>query len=85
MEMTFIFAFLPLLVSITMSLIIHKEKCAKCLGDFYIKCLQLRLKQHNEIPLNEIPLIINEESSNENELLNIVDDSRRKDATICDM
>ena len=85
MEMTFIFALLQLLVSITMSIIIHKEQCAKCLGNYYIKCLQLRSKQHNEIPLNKIPLIISEETSNENELLNIVDDSRRKDATMCDM
>ena len=77
--MTFVLVILPWLVFIIMSLMINKKKFKKVLGNCYNKCLQL---QHNEIPQNEIPLIINEGSS---EFYNIIDDSKRKNATICDM
>ena len=80
MGMTFILVILPSVVFILMSLMINKEKFGQLLGYCYIKCLHLW--QHNDIPQNEIPLIINEGSP---EFYNIIDDSKRKNATICDM
>ena len=78
--MTFVLVILPSLIFIVMSIMINKEKFNKVLGNCYNKCLQLW--QHNEIPQNEIPLIVNEGSP---EFYNIIDDSKRKNATICDM
>ena len=78
--MTFALVILPLMVFIIVSLMINKEKFKQLLQCCYIKCLQTW--QHNEIPQNEIPLIINEGSS---EFYNIIDDSKRKNATLCDM
>ena len=77
---TFVLVILPSLIFITMSIVINKEKFKKLLGYCYIRCLQLW--QHNEIPQNEIPLVINQGSY---EFYNIIDDSKRKNATICDM
>ena len=63
-----------------MSLMIKKEKLKKLPGYCYFKGLQLYLKYHSENPLEET-----EELSNENELINVIDDSRRINATICDV
>ena len=71
---------LPLLIFITMSLMINKEKIKKLPRYCYMKCLKLRLRNYNEIPLNET-----EESTNEDEYVNVIDDSRRVNATICDV
>ena len=83
MGITFILVILPLLIFITMSIIINKEKIKKLPGYCYFKCSQLHLSQHqcNEIPLNEIPLI----KTGEDEYINIIDDNKRKNATICDV
>ena len=83
----FIYIMLPLLIFITMSLIINKDKVKSLPGYCYLKCSQLHLRYRNcnEIPLNEIPLIKTEESSNEDEYINVIDDSKRKNATICDV
>ena len=78
--MTFVLVALPSLVFITISLMLNKEKFVELLVYCYSKCLQLW--KHNEIPQNEIPLIVNEGSS---EFYNIIDDSKRINATICDM
>ena len=71
---------LPLLIFTTMSLTINKEKIRKLPGYCYIKCSQLQLRNHDEIPLEEAA-----ESSDEDEYVNIIDDSRRVNATICDV
>ena len=73
---TFILVIFPALIFITMSLMINKEKLKKLPGYCYFKCSQLYLKHHNEIPLNDI-----EES---NEYIDVIDDSRRINAMICD-
>ena len=84
---TFIYVMLPLLIFVTMSMIINKDKAKSLPGYCYLKCSQLYLRYHNcnEIPLNKIPLIKPEESSNEDEYINVIDDSKRKNATICDV
>ena len=69
-EMAFSLVILPLLIFITMSLTINKEKIKKFPGYCYIKCSQLKLKKYNEIPLEEA-----EESSDKDEYVNIIDDS----------
>ena len=71
---------LPLLIFIIMSITINKETIRKLPGYCYTKCSQLNSKDYNEIPLNEA-----EESSEEDEYVNIIDDSRRANATICDV
>ena len=78
--MTFVLIILPLLVFIGMSIMINKGNFKQLLHCCYNKCLHLW--QHNEISQNEIPLIINEGSS---EFYNIIDDSKRVNATICDV
>ena len=80
MVMMFVLVALPLLVFITISLMLNKERFEKLLTYCYVKYLQLW--QHNEIPPNEIPLIVNEGSL---EFYNIIDDSKRINATICDV
>ena len=79
---TFILVILPLLTFITMSLMINKEKIKRLPEYCYTKCVQLRirLKKYLEIPLDEP-----EESSDEEEFVNVIDDSRRVNATICDV
>ena len=71
---------LPLLIFTTMSLTINKEKIRKLPGYCYSKCSQLQLRNYDEIPLEEAA-----ESSDEDEYVNIIDDSRRVNATICDV
>ena len=77
---TFILVILPLLIFITMSLMINKEKVKRLSEYCYTKCTQLRSKKYHEIPLTEP-----EESSDEEEFVNVIDDSRRINATICDV
>ena len=74
---TFILLILPLLIFITMSLMINKEKIKKLPGYCNIKFTQLRSKRYHEIPLNE--------TEEPEEFINIIDDSRRVNATICDV
>ena len=81
----FIYVMLPLLIFITMSLMINKDKIKGLPGYCYYKCLQLKLRYSNEMRLNKIPLIKVEESSNEDEYISVIDDSKRKNATICDV
>jgi len=66
-----------------MSLVINKGKVKKLLS----KCSYLIfLRCYNPIPLNKFFLNKNEEeSSNEEEFYIVIDDSRRMNATICDM
>ena len=77
---TFVLVVLPVLIFVTMSLMINKEKIKKLPGYCYTKCLQLHLRNYNEIPLNE-----REKSPDEDEHVNVIDDSRRINATICDV
>ena len=81
---TFVLVILPFLIFFTMLVMINKEKIKKLLAHFYFKCSQLHLSRWNcnEIPLNEIPLIKTQESS---EFYNIIDDSNRTNVTICDV
>ena len=80
----FIYVLLPLLIFITMLLIINKDKLKSLPGYCYLKCSQLYLScNRNELPLNEIPLIKTEQSPNE--YINVIDDSKRKNATIYDV
>ena len=84
--MTFVLAMSPSMIFIIMLLMINKENIKKLPG--YIKKLpgycnfkysQLQQKCYNEISLHE-------NSSNEDVVyVNIVDDSRRINATICDV
>ena len=67
---------LPLLIFTIMSLAINKEKIRKLPG----YCSQLQLRNYDEIPIEEAA-----ESSDEDEYVNIIDDSRRVNATICDV
>ena len=84
---TFIYVMLPSMIFITMSLLINKDKVKSLPGYCYLKCSQLYSRYHNcnEIPLNEIPLIIPDKSSNKDEYINVIDDSKRKNATVCDV
>ena len=77
---TFILVILPVLIFVTMSVMINKEKIKRLPGYCYIECSQLHVRSSNEIPLCET-----EQSSNENEYVNVIDDSRRINATICDV
>ena len=79
---TLIVVILPLLIFITMSVMINKENIQKLPGYCYFKCSQLHLRRCHS---NEIPLIKTGESSNEDEYINVIDDSKRKNATICEV
>ena len=79
---TFILVILPLLIFITMSLMINKEKIKRLSEYCYTKCTQLRIRSNNYL---EIPLDEPEESSDEEEFVNVIDDSRRVNVTICDV
>jgi len=81
---SFVIIILPLVIFIAMSLVINKGKIKKLPS----KCSHLVtfLRGYNSIPLNEFPPNENEEeSSNEEEFYSVIDDSRRINATICDM
>ena len=80
MIVTFVVVMLPLLIFITMSLMINKEKIKQFPSCCYTKCFQMLIRRYNEIPLEEI-----EELSDEEEYVNVIDDSRRINATICDV
>ena len=78
---TFVLVILPVLIFITMSVMINKEKIRKLPGYCYTKCSQLHLRnRYSEILLTE-----REQSSDEDEYVNVIDDSRRINATICDV
>ena len=76
---TIILITLPLMIFITMTLILNKEKIRRLPGYCYSKCSQLH---YNQIAMNEI-----EESSDEEEHVNVIDDSTRSrvNVTVCDM
>ena len=76
----FVLVILPLLIFVAMTLMINKSKIKNLPGYCYTKCSQLRLRNYNEIPLNEV-----EEPSDEEEFVNVIDDSRRVNATICEV
>ena len=59
---------------------INKDKIKKLPGYCYTICTQLRICYH-EIPLNELV----GESPDQEEFVSIIDDSRRVNATICDV
>ena len=82
MGITFVIVMLPLLIFITMSIMINKEKIRKFPSYCYTKCSQIHLKArgYNQIPLEEV-----EESADEEEYVSVIDDSRRINATICDV
>ena len=69
---TFILINLPLLIFITMTLILNKEKIKKLPRYCYSKYSQLHLRRYNRITLNEV-----EESSDEDEYVNVIDDTSR--------
>ena len=73
---TFVLVILPLLIFITMSVMINKKNYKSLPGYCYAKYAQLRLRKYDEIPLNE---------ADEDEYVNVVDDTRRVNATICDV
>ena len=81
---TLIVVILPLLIFITMSVMINKESIKKLPGYCYFKCSQLHLliSRHHS---NEIPLIKTGQSSNEDEYISVIDDSKRKNAIICEV
>ena len=82
MIVTFVIVMLPLFIFITMSIMINKEKIKKFPSYCYTKCSQihLRARGYNQIPLEEV-----EESADEEEYVNVIDDSKRINATICDV
>ena len=88
---TFILVILPLLIFITMSMMINKEKIKKLPGYCYVKFTQIKKlpyyfcklvhsRNYNQVPLNEV-----ESSSDEEEYDSVIDDSKRVNATIFDM
>ena len=78
---TFIFLILPVMIFVIMSIMINKEKIKRLPGYCYIKCSQLHLRNSsNEILLNEAV-----KSSDANMYVNIIDDSSRTNATICNV
>ena len=78
--MTFILAMLPSVIFIIMLLMINKENIKKLPRYCNFKCSQLQQKCYNEISLHETDLF-NEDVA----YVNIVDDSQRINATICDV
>ena len=58
---------------------LNKGNIKKFLRYCYFKCSQLQLRNYNQIPSNEI------EESLDEEFVNVIDDSRRINATICDV
>ena len=80
MGITFATVMLPLVIFIAMSLMINKEKIKKFPIYCYTKCSQIQLRKYNQIPLEEV-----EESADEEEYVSVIDDSRRINATICDV
>ena len=80
--MTFTLVILPLFIFITMSVLLNRKEIKKLPGYCYSKCSQLHLRSYNQIPLNEV-----EESSDEDEYVNVIDDSTRSrvNVTVCDV
>ena len=63
-----------------MSIMINMEKFKRLPSLCYTKCLQIHLRGYNQILLEEV-----EELADEEEYVNVIDDSRRINATICDV
>ena len=80
MIITFMIVMLPLLIFITMSLIINTKKIKNFPLYCYTECLRKCLRKYNQIPLVAV-----EELSDEEEYVNVIDNSRRINATICDV
>ena len=78
--MVFILVILPSLIFIAMSLMVNKEKIKNIPGYCYFKFLQVCQKHYSDIALSET-----EGSSNEDEYISVIDDSKRQNATICDV
>ena len=80
--MTFTLVILPLFIFITMSVLLNRKEMKKLPGYCYSKCSQLHLRRYNQIPLNEV-----EGSSDEDEYVNVIDDSTRSrvNVTVCDV
>ena len=76
---TFILITLPLLIFITMTIVLNKGKIRRLPGYCYSKWSQIC---YNQIPMNEI-----EESSDEEEHVNVIDDSTRSrvNVIVCDV
>ena len=81
MGITFVLVILPLLIFITMSVMINKKNIKGLPGYCYAKYTQLciRSKHYDEIPLNET------DDDDDDECVNVIDDSSRVNATICDV
>ena len=77
MGITFVIVMLPLVIFITMSLMINKEKIKKFPSYCYTKCSQIQLRNYNQIPLEEV--------EDEEEHVSVIDDSKRITPTICDV
>ena len=88
---TFILVIFPLLIFITLSMTINREKIKKLPRYCYVKFTQIKKlpgycytlvysRNYNEVPLIEV-----EESSDEDEYVNVIDDRKRANATICDV
>ena len=74
-----------------MSMMINKQKIKKLPRYCYVKftqikklpgycCTLVHSRNYNEVPLNEV-----EELSDDEEYVSVIDDSRRANATICDV
>ena len=80
---TFVIVMLPLFIFITMSIMINKETIKKFPSYCYTKCSQIHLRArgcNNQVLLEEV-----EESADEEEFANVINDSRRVNAAICDV
>ena len=80
--MTFTLVILPLFIFITMSVLLNRKEIKKLPGYCYSKCSQLHLRSYNQITLNVV-----EELSDEDEYVNVIDDSTRSrvNVTVCDV
>ena len=80
MGIAFILVMLPILIFITMSLMINKEKIKRLPAYCYTKCSQIHLRNYNQISVEEMETLADEE-----EYISVIDDNRRINATICDV
>ena len=84
----FILVLLPSMSLVSLKLITNRTKITRLLGYCYfcIKCIRFyshllsHLRRYNEIPIADTKI-----QSNENEIDIIIDDSKRINATICDV
>ena len=71
---------LPLVTFLDAKVLMNKVKIKRLISYWYFRCskFQLRLRNYNEIPLDDT-------ETPPNEIGMIVDDTRRKNATVCDV